>query len=402
MSEQQPTAQRALALQQTQALGLYIHIPWCVRKCPYCDFNSHQAREPIPEEEYIQALIADFEQDLQRVHNLPVHSLFIGGGTPSLLSAEAIERLLSAVAERVSLASDAEITLEANPGTVDSGKVRAFRHIGITRLSIGVQSFQDRQLRALGRIHTGRDAVRAVETAQDAGFDNLNLDLMFGLPGQNLQSAMVDVLTAVKLEPAHISYYQLTIEPNTVYYRQPPALPHDEAIWAVQRSGQAHLAEHGYHQYEISAYARAGLQCRHNINYWRFGDYLGIGAGAHGKITDNRGQRIVRLWKVKHPKRYMKTAGTDACIGGQHVIPPNDRTVEFLMNHLRLREGFDESLFTARTGWPLSCVEPALSACIEDGLLEQHRDFIRCTEFGWRFLDEILGRFLSTGPFSGG
>ena len=389
-------------MQQPKSLGLYIHMPWCVRKCPYCDFNSHAAREQIPEEAYIEALTADFEQDLRLVHDRSVHSIFIGGGTPSLFSAEAIERLLNVVGERVAVASNAEITLEANPGTVESGKFEAFRHIGITRLSIGVQSFQDNSLQALGRIHTAADAVRAIETAQRAGFDNINLDLMFGLPGQSLQSAEDDVLTAIELGPAHISYYQLTIEPNTLYYRQPPALPRDDAVWAIQRCGQTHLAQHGYGQYEISAYALPGLQCRHNLNYWRFGDYLGIGAGAHGKITDADGQRTLRIWKVKHPREYMKAAGTDASIGGRQSVPPNDRAMEFLMNQLRLKEGFKEPRFTARTGLPLSCVEPALSGCIEDGLLERHDDIIRCTEFGWRFLDEILGRFLPIDSLAAG
>ncbi len=391
-----------LPIRQPRSLGLYIHMPWCVRKCPYCDFNSHAARGPIPEEAYIEALIADFEQDLEYVHDRSVHSIFIGGGTPSLFSPEAIQRLLNAIAGRVALVSDVEITLEANPGTVESGKFHALRQIGITRLSIGVQSFQDEQLQALGRIHTAAEAVRAIESARRAGFENFNLDLMFGLPGQSLKSAEHDMLTAIELEPAHISYYQLTIEPNTLYHRQPPALPRDEAVWAIQRCGQAHLAQQGYGQYEISAYARTGLQCRHNLNYWRFGDYLGIGAGAHGKITDADGQHILRTWKVKHPREYMKTAGTAAAIGGRQSVPPIDRAMEFLMNHLRLKEGFKEPLFTARTGLPFSCVEPALSNCIEDGLLEQHDAVIRCTEFGWRFLDEILGRFLPTDALKAG
>lgn len=402
MAEQRPPPQHPLPIQQPRSLGLYIHMPWCVRKCPYCDFNSHQARAPIPEQTYIEALIADFEQDLQHVHNRSVHTIFIGGGTPSLLSPEAIERLLNRIAGRVALASDAEITLEANPGTVESGKFDAFRQIGITRLSIGVQSFQDDQLLTLGRIHTSADAVRAIETAQRVGFDHLNLDLMFGLPGQSRQSAEDDVLTAVKLEPAHISYYQLTIEPNTHYYRRPPALPRGEAVWAIQRCGQTHLAQYGYGQYEISAYARPGLQCRHNLNYWRFGDYLGIGAGAHSKITDADGQYILRTWKVKHPREYMRTAGTHASIGGRQSVPPNDRVMEFLMNYLRLKEGFKVPLFTARTGLPLVCMEPALSACLKDRLLEQHDDVIRCTDFGWRFLDEILGRFLPTESLPAG
>ena len=350
----------------------------------------------------MEALIADFEQDLEYVHDRSVHSIFIGGGTPSLFSPEAIERLLNAIAGRVALVSDVEITLEANPGTVESGRFRALRQIGITRLSIGVQSFQDEQLQALGRIHTAAEAVRAIESARRAGFENFNLDLMFGLPGQSLKSAEDDVLTAIELEPAHISYYQLTIEPNTLYHRQPPALPRDEAVWAIQRCGQAHLAQQGYGQYEISAYARTGLQCRHNLNYWRFGDYLGIGAGAHGKITDADGQHILRTWKVKHPREYMKTAGTAAAIGGRRSVLPIDRPMEFLMNYLRLKEGFKEPRFRALTGLPLSCVGPALSNCIEDGLLEQHDAVIRCTEFGWRFLDEVLGRFLPADSVKAG
>jgi putative oxygen-independent coproporphyrinogen III oxidase len=384
-------------LAQPETLGIYVHIPWCVRKCPYCDFNSHQTRGAIPEQAYLQALLADCERDLPYLNKRSIASLFIGGGTPSLMSPDAVGQLLSTLAARLDLTADAEITLEANPGTVERGRFHAFRQIGIKRLSLGVQSFNNGQLRALGRIHSAEEAVRAAEAAAAAGFEDINLDLMFGLPEQTSQAALADIRSAMQLEPTHISWYQLTIEPDTAYHRRPPRLPDDETAWAMQRDGEELLASHGYKRYEVSAYAQPDHQCRHNLNYWRFGDYLGIGAGAHSKITDPAYQQIVRFWKMKQPRAYMDTAGTDACTEALQCVPREDRAFEFLMNHLRIKDGFPIARFMARTGRPLICLEPALSECINDGLLERQGGTVRCTEFGWRFLDAILQRFLPSG-----
>ena len=287
-------------------LALYIHIPWCARKCPYCDFNSHEARGPVPERAYVDALLADLEQDLPRVWGRRLESVFIGGGTPSLFSAEALERLLSGLRARLPLRPDTEITLEANPGTVERGRFAEFREAGINRLSIGVQSFDDEQLRRLGRIHDRRDAFAAAEAAHAAGLDNFNLDLMFGLPGQTVAQGLADIANAIALQPAHVSYYQLTIEPNTLFHQSPPTLPDDEMIDAIQQRAQVELARQGYERYEVSAFARENRRCRHNLNYWEFGDYLGIGAGAHGKLTDPASGQIHRLWKLKHPRDYLK------------------------------------------------------------------------------------------------
>ncbi len=286
---------------QLPPLALYVHIPWCVRKCPYCDFNSHAAGPELPEEAYVDALLADLEQDLRHVHGRRLGSIFFGGGTPSLFSAKALGRLLEGVERRVGFADGIEITLEANPGTFEQVKFADYRRLGINRLSIGVQSFQADKLQALGRIHDGAEAVRAADMARQAGFDNFNLDLMHGLPGQSLDDALADLRQALALAPTHLSWYQLTMEPNTVFWSQPPELPEDDILWDIQEAGQALLDEHGYRQYETSAYARDGLHARHNLNYWSFGDFLGIGAGAHAKLSAPDG-RIVRTWKTRLPK----------------------------------------------------------------------------------------------------
>ncbi|QXP86519.1 radical SAM family heme chaperone HemW [Methylococcus capsulatus] len=371
-------------------LGLYVHVPWCVRKCPYCDFNSHRLEGGLPERDYIAALLNDLARDADRVTGRCVESVFIGGGTPSLLSPEAVGLLLEGVRSRIALASDAEITLEANPGTAETAKFKGFREAGVNRLSIGVQSFDDAKLTALGRIHDGRAAVEAAAMAREAGFTNFNLDLMFGLPGQTIAQAKRDVETAIAQRPTHVSYYQLTLEPNTLFHRSPPALPEADAVWDIQRAGQALLADAGYGHYEISAYARDGFRCRHNVNYWRFGDYLGVGAGAHGKVTDPASGRITRLWKTRHPARYLETQG----LGGEHVVDDASLPFEFLMNQLRLREGFELASFTERTGLTACALEPALSECLQEGLLERHGGVIRCSDRGWNFLDEVLQRFL--------
>ncbi|WP_246598914.1 radical SAM family heme chaperone HemW [Methylogaea oryzae] len=374
-------------------LGLYVHIPWCVRKCPYCDFNSHHATDTLPERRYVAALLADLESELAVCGPRPVQTVFIGGGTPSLFGAEAIADLLEGIGRRIPLAQDAEITLEANPGTAEAGKFAGFRAAGVNRLSIGIQSFQDRQLAALGRIHDRQEALAAVEMAKTAGFVNFNLDLMFGLPGQGIEEAAADVRTAIALEPAQISYYQLTLEPGTPFAKHPPALPEDGLLWNIQQTGQAMLSEAGYRQYEVSAYARAGFPCRHNLNYWEFGDYLGIGAGAHGKLTQADGT-IQRRWKQRHPAVYLEKAGSAQGVAGVETVAAAQKPLEFLMNALRLREGFAEGLFSERTGQPLAVLQPELDRCCADGLLLYEHGRIRCSEHGWQFLDSVLGRFL--------
>jgi len=378
----------------TPPLSLYIHMPWCVRKCPYCDFNSHATDGALPERGYVEALLADLEQQAPAVEGRRIETIFIGGGTPSLFSPAAIHDLLQGVRSRIDVADDAEITMEANPGTVEIAKFRGFREAGVNRLSIGIQSFNDAHLKKLGRIHGSREARLAAEIAREAGFENFNLDLMFGLPDQTVDDALTDVKTAIGLNPTHLSFYQLTLEPNTVFHKYPPRLPEDDRIWAMQQSGQALLAEHGYGQYEVSAYAREGYRCRHNLNYWRFGDYLGIGAGAHGKITNAAGQTITRTWKIKHPQHYLEFAGLPDRQGSQATVPREDVPFEFLMNHLRLREGFAEAAFGERTGLPVAVLEPELSDCIAAEWLERRGEVIRCTDAGWNFLDNVLQRFL--------
>jgi putative oxygen-independent coproporphyrinogen III oxidase len=379
---------------KTPPLSLYIHIPWCVRKCPYCDFNSHGLESALPERAYTDALIRDLEQELPAVAGRRLESLFVGGGTPSLFSPEAIARLLENIRARIDLAPEAEITLEANPGTAESGKFRGFRQAGVNRLSIGIQSFDETHLKRLGRIHGRDEALRAAEMAREAGFDNFNLDLMFGLPDQTGEQALADVRTAIGLQPTHISFYQLTLEPNTVFHKYPPLLPEGDDIWAIQQDCQALLAEHGYGQYEVSAYAREGRRCRHNLNYWRFGDYLGIGAGAHGKITDPETGTLTRTWKIRHPQHYLEAAGQPEREGGRATVAEEERPFEFLMNNLRLKEGFPKDLFPERTGLTLEALEPELSACLDEGLLERRGGHIRCTETGYNFLDNVLQRFL--------
>ncbi|WP_459871723.1 radical SAM family heme chaperone HemW [Endothiovibrio diazotrophicus] len=371
-------------------LALYIHVPWCVRKCPYCDFNSHEADGVIPEGVYVDALLADLEGELPQVWGRRVVSLFIGGGTPSLFSGEAVERLLSGVRARLPLLPDAEITLEANPGTAEAGRFRDYRQAGVNRLSLGVQSFDDRRLAALGRIHRRGEVFRAVEMARAAGFDNLNLDLMFGLPEQTPREGLADLTEALALAPTHLSWYQLTIEPNTPFHHAPPPLPEDEALWALQEQGVESSAAAGFEQYEVSAYARDGARCRHNLNYWRFGDYLGIGAGAHGKVTLPAEGRVVRRWKARHPRAYL---GGER-LAGEQVIEVGELPGEFMMNVLRLLDGFDEALFAERTGLPLETVAGPLAEAVSRGLLEREEGRIRPSERGRAFLNDLIALFL--------
>lgn len=375
-------------------LALYVHIPWCVRKCPYCDFNSHEAKGALPEAEYIDALILDLEHDLPRVWGRKVSSIFIGGGTPSLFAPESIDRLLSAVRARLPLLPTAEITLEANPGTVEQGRFAEYRAAGVNRLSIGVQSFQDDLLQRLGRIHGGREAVRAAEQAHAAGFDNFNLDLMFGLPQQTVTAALADVATAMDLEPSHLSFYHLTIEPNTYFYKHTPELPPDDLAWRMQEECQAQLAQRSYAHYEVSAYARDGKQCAHNLNYWKFGDYLGIGAGAHAKISDAQAQSIRRLWKIKNPRDYMSAVARSAHIGGDAPIGVEDAPLEFMMNALRLIDGVELSLFRERTGLAPDLLEPMLNHARERGLLDADAQRLRATAHGQRYLNDLLEIFV--------
>lgn len=371
-------------------LSLYIHIPWCVRKCPYCDFNSHEVRDEIPEAAYIDALLVDLEQDLPLVWGRVVETVFIGGGTPSLLSPAAIGQLLDGVRARLPLIPAAEITLEANPGTVDREHFAGFRAAGINRLSLGIQSFDPDMLAHIGRIHDGQEAHAAIEAARSAGFDNLNLDLMFGLPGQDTSSALADLQAAICHRPEHLSWYELTIEPNTWFYRHPPQRADDDELWVMQQQGNELLQAADFTRYEVSAWSRRGRQCRHNRNYWQFGDYLGIGAGAHAKLTDAATQTVTRYARVRHPRNYLEQAGTEQRIDTTRVLAADDVVFEYALNALRLDAGFTAAAFSAATGLSYSRMEPAVTAAIEAGFLVTDHDCIHTTPRGQRYLDELL------------
>ena len=373
-------------------ISLYIHIPWCIRKCPYCDFNSHAVKAELPEYDYIDALLNDLARDLQRYNvNRPISSIFIGGGTPSLFSPAAFDRLLAGIRQQTTLTGDIEITLEANPGTFESHKFAEFRALGINRLSIGIQSFNDQLLKKLGRVHSGQEAIHAAEIAHQSGFDNFNLDLMFGLPEAIAEDSRSDVATAIGLQPTHISFYQLTLEPNTYFHKFPPRLPSDDQIFSTQKACQLLLADQGYPQYEISAYSRQGFQCRHNLNYWQFGDYLGIGAGAHGKISLKLPGQIIRSFKPKSPEQYLNRPLTN---DGAELISLKELPLEFMMNHLRLKQGFSLETYQAHTGLAVSTLEPALSACVQQDLLIRQDNHYYCSNKGWNFLDTILEKFI--------
>jgi oxygen-independent coproporphyrinogen-3 oxidase len=373
-------------------LALYIHIPWCVRKCPYCDFNSHAAGPELPEEAYVDALLSDLDADLGAVHGRELVSIFFGGGTPSLFSARALDRLLQGVERRLGFTRDIEITLEANPGTFEQAKFRDYRSLGINRLSIGVQSFQTDQLKALGRIHDGSEAVRAAEMARAAGFDNFNLDLMHGLPGQDVAGALADLRQAIALAPTHLSWYQLTLEPNTVFWSQPPEIPEDDILWDIQEAGQALLAGEGFAQYETSAYAREGRRARHNLNYWSFGDFLGIGAGAHAKLSTPNGC-IRRSWKTRLPRDYLDPGKRFQA--GERILEAAELPFEFMMNALRLTEGVPAALFEQRTGLPLASIAEACAAARDAGLLATDQSRLQPTARGQLFLNDLLQYFLS-------
>jgi len=376
-------------------LSLYIHVPWCVRKCPYCDFNSHKSPQEIPEKAYVDALLRDLEQEVPLIWGRTVQTIFIGGGTPSLFSAEAYDRLFSGLRALLPLHHDAEITLEANPGTLEAGRFKEYRALGINRLSIGIQSFNDEALTKLGRIHNSKQAIKAVEAAHAADYDNFNLDLMFGLPGQDENKAAADVETAIALQPAHISYYQLTIEPNTLFYAQPPTLPDDDPIYDWQLQNQTRLAKAGYMQYETSAYAKQGRQCRHNVNYWQFGDYIGIGAGAHGKISSAAPQQIARRVKQKQPQAFIDTAGKDTCLLEQSLVAEDEVGFEFMLNAMRLLDGVATPLFQQHTGVPISTIRDAMQRAEALGLVEHSISRIRPTEKGQRYLNSLIELFLT-------
>ena len=379
------------SLKALPPLSLYVHIPWCVRKCPYCDFNSHEVRGEAPVEEYAQALIHDLELALPQIWGRRVYSVFFGGGTPSLFSAQAIEGLLAAFRARLNLAADAEITLEANPGTFESAKFRDYRACGVNRLSIGIQSFNSAHLRALGRIHDGDEARRAIGIAQ-AYFDNINLDLMYALPQQTLREAGEDIALAAGFGTTHLSAYQLTLEPNTLFHRYPPPLPDSELAADMQELIEQGLAGDGYVNYETSAFARPGRECRHNLNYWRFGDYLGIGAGAHSKLSFP--DRILRQMRYKQPRAYLQQTAAVSPVQEEHALSPKDLGFEFMMNALRLCGGFEAALFAERTGLPISAVERPLQEALRRGLIARDHVRIAPTPRGQRFLNDLLQLFL--------
>ena len=376
---------------QLPPLAAYVHIPWCVRKCPYCDFNSHAAGAELPEAAYVDALLADLDEDLEQVQGRRLSSIFFGGGTPSLFSAPALGRILDGLERRVGFADDIEITLEANPGTFEQAKFRDYRQLGINRLSIGVQSFQADKLKTLGRIHDGGEAIRAADMARAAGFDNFNLDLMHGLPQQSLEDALADLRTAIAQQPTHLSWYQLTVEPNTEFWSRPPQLPDDDILWDIQEAGQALLAEHGYRQYETSAYAQPGRQARHNLNYWTFGDFLGIGAGAHAKLTQADG-RILRSWKTRTPKDYLDPGKPFRA--GEKQLQADELPFEFLMNVLRLTDGVPALLLTQRTGLPLDLLAAGRREAEARSLLVSDPQRLVATTKGQLFLNDLLQLFL--------
>ncbi len=380
-------------------LSLYIHMPWCVKKCPYCDFNSHGLRsEPPPYADYIGHLLADLDADrvdfAEALADRSIVSIFFGGGTPSLFAPELIERLLDGVRERLPLAENAEVTLETNPGTVEHGRFDGYLAAGINRISFGVQSFDDDKLKRLGRIHSANEAEAAVKSAQDAGYRNINLDLMYALPQQTLDGALADVDRAVALQPTHISHYQLTLEPNTAFAANPPPLPDDDHAWAMQEACEQRLAAAGYGQYEISAYAKPGKRCTHNLNYWEFGDYLGIGAGAHGKLSDARNGQVHRRWKTRHPRGYMEAAGEASRIGGDSVVDASELPFEYMLNALRLIDGVPMQAFAERTGLAAEHIAPALAAARQRGWLHEDPQRLQTTMLGQRFLNDVIASFL--------
>ncbi|EEZ40204.1 radical SAM family heme chaperone HemW [Photobacterium damselae] len=376
-------------------LSLYVHIPWCVQKCPYCDFNSHALKAEIPELDYIDALLDDLSTDLLAYHlehgERKLHSIFIGGGTPSLISPEEIARLLQGIEARIPFSDDIEITMEANPGTVEAGRFQAYQQAGVNRISIGIQSFQDEKLKRLGRIHGAQEAITAAKLAAEAGLNSFNIDLMHGLPDQSINDALADLAQAIGLNPPHLSWYQLTIEPNTLFYSQPPTLPDDDDLWDIFEQGHKMLTYAGYVQYEISGYSKPGKQCQHNLNYWRFGDYLGIGCGSHGKISFDDG-RIVRTIKVKHPRGYLNPE--KAYLDQETIVANDERPFEFFMNRFRLLEACPKQDFVARTGLPLTHIQGAIDWALAQNYLTESDTHWQITEHGKLFLNDLLAAFV--------
>ncbi|MDO8813467.1 MAG: radical SAM family heme chaperone HemW [Gallionella sp.] len=396
----QPSALKAqsVSFQALPPLALYIHIPWCVRKCPYCDFNSHETRGALPEQEYVAALIRDLELALPQIWGRKVYTVFFGGGTPSLLSGESVAEILRNVRMLLPLDLGAEITLEANPGTVEAGRFAAYRDAGVNRLSLGIQSFNDAHLQALGRIHSADEAKRAIGIAQQH-FDNINLDLMYALPKQTLDEALRDAQTALSFAPQHLSCYHLTLEPNTLFHRDPPPLPDDDASSDMQQRIEELLAARGYQHYETSAFAQPGHRARHNLNYWQFGDYLGLGAGAHSKLSFHN--RVLRQARYKQPQAYLNAAAQNAPVQEEHEVVSADLAFEFMMNALRLNEGFDSALFQERTSLPLPTIRHALDEAERRGLLARDHRRIAPTQLGQRFLNDLLEIFLAKSEVPG-
>ena len=380
-----------------QALSLYIHLPWCLHKCPYCDFNSHATeKNAFPEQQYVACLIDDLEQASQSLQNRTVQSIFIGGGTPSLFSPYSIKQILLACKRFTNVNVDCEITLETNPGTFEVEKFTEFKSCGVNRLSIGVQSFNDAYLHKLQRIHNAKEALQAISTAYEIGFENINIDLMFGLPQQTVPDAVADLRFACNQPVSHISYYQLTLEPNTIFHRYPPQLPSNDTCWEMQTNGIEQLELAGYLRYEVSAYAIPGQQCRHNHNYWAFGDYLGIGAGAHSKISTLAG--VHRNQRIRQPASYVQAVSQQQHVMQQRQLKQGELVFEFMLNHLRLVGGFTKTAFTQATGLSFDVIEQTINHAAADGLLDSRQDRVRATELGYRFLDDVVQRFMAENP----
>ena len=374
-------------------LSLYVHLPWCVRKCPYCDFNSYELKGTVPDRDYVDALLRDLDAELALADDRPLRSIFIGGGTPSLFPGAAVRRLIRDIRARVRLTADAEISLEANPGAIEADRFSEFRDAGVNRLSMGIQSFRDSKLSVLGRIHSAEEAVRAVGFARAAGFENFNLDLMYALPGDDAEGAMSDLEAAIELAPTHLSWYQLTLEPNTAFHRRPPALPAEDAVLEIEEKGRELLAQHGFSRYEVSAYEQPGHRCAHNMNYWQFGDYLGIGAGAHGKVTLPDEGSIVRRAKQRNPRMYMQQAGSNTAVTVERIDSPQQIVLEFMMNALRLPEGISVACYEGRTGQPLGAIEEPLQEAIRRGWMSPEPGVLKPTESGLQVLNSVLALF---------
>lgn len=379
-------------------LSLYIHFPWCIEKCPYCDFNSHEIKSDMPANDYIDCLLLDLENELPNIWGRTISTIFMGGGTPSLFPAESIERLMQGLRSRLNISPDIEVTLEANPGTVDQSQFIGFRQAGINRLSMGIQSFNDSMLKKLGRIHNSIQAINAIEAAHKSGFNSFNIDLMFGLPNQSIELMQQDLQTAIDFQPPHLSHYQLTIEPNTLFAAKPPTVPNDDILWGMTQHAHTLLAANNYQQYEVSAFAKQHVitptQCKHNVNYWQFGDYIGIGAGAHQKISYANTQTIERCYKQKHPKTYMQDVKTNKHVLDKKTLTSTDIVFEFMLNALRLTKGFDTSLFRQHSGLDLIVIQPILDIAVDKKWLTQSNSLIKATPLGNQYLNDLMALFL--------